>query len=273
MGSPAHAAGRMPRRALIALLLVAIAGPLGAGSQASPTGAAGAPAAAPPRLVARALPRSTAPVSPATPRTGCITGQTNDLDGEAGIEDAFRVQSPCLPGQPGTEGDLTGFAFVLSGCADGGIGEIDLCFGTAELEDEFYLFVWRSVGGLPNDACGLAAYGTLQHVQDEFPLFAIYDICAAHVPIAEGERIFIGVIYRYVSELFGADWFLARNVADGYADHGYVNLSGKPGVWVDMAGLNQGLGNRWGVFMTNVSECGGLAVEESSWGAVKALLR
>jgi hypothetical protein len=66
---------------------------------------------------------------------------------------------------------------------------------------------------------------------------------------------------------------MARNIADGHADRGYVNLSGKPGGWVDMAGLDQGLGNRWGVFMTNLPECGELAVEESSWGAVKALLR
>ena len=32
--------------------------------------------------------------------------------------------------------------------------------------------------------------------------------------------------------------FLARNAEDGFADLGYVNMSGKPGVWADMAGLD-----------------------------------
>lgn len=231
------------------------------------------PAPAAPRLIAHPLAAPARPPLPAATGDGCVTGQTNDLDGQAGIEGEARVQSPCLPGQPGAEGDLTGFAFVLTGCGDGGIGEIDLCFGTAQLETPFYLFVWRSVGGLPADACGLAAYGALQLVQDEFPFFSVYDICDAHVPVAEGERIFIGAVYRNVVEILGADWFLARNVADGFADQGYVNISGKPGVWTDMAGLDLGLGNRWGVFITIRSECGGLAVEDSSWGAVKALLR
>lgn len=265
MRSPVPAGVRMPRRrALVALTLIAVAGGL-------PGGTITASAAT--RLVVRPLAAAAPTPLPAAPRDGCVTGQTNDLDAQAGIEAEARVQSPCLPGRPGAEGDLTGFAFVLTGCGDGGIGEISLCFGTAQLETPFYLFVWRSVGGLPADACGLAAYGALQRVQDEFPFFSVYDLCAARVPIAEGERIFVGVVYRNVVEILGPDWFLARNAEDGFADLGYVNMSGKPGVWADMAGLDLGLGNRWGVFMTILSECGGLAVEDSSWGAVKALLR
>jgi hypothetical protein len=203
---------------------------------------------------------------------GCTAGQTNSINGQAGIDGPFRLQNPCRPTFPGgNPNELTGFAFVLHGCMNGGIGEIALHFATAEAGDEFFLYVWRDLGGVPNDACGLAAFGALEFVKSEGPFFSIYDICDFGVPIADDERIFVGVIYRVVTKVFGPDWFFGRNTTPGFPDHAYVNLSGQQGDWEDLAGL--GLDNRWGVVMTNLSTCGPLPVEPSSWGAVKALLR
>lgn len=203
---------------------------------------------------------------------GCTTGQTNNINAQAGIDGPERLQNPCRPGFPsGSPDDLTGFAFVLHGCMNGGIGEIALLFQIADIGDEFFLFVWRDFGGLPNDACGLAPFGALEFVKTKGPFFSIYDICDFAVPIADDERIFVGVIYRHISEVFGADWFFGRNDTPGFTDRAYVNLSGNQGDWEDLA--VHGLDNRWGIVMTNLSTCGPLAVEQTSWGAVKAILR
>ena len=202
---------------------------------------------------------------------GCTTGQTNNINAQAGIDGPERFQNPCRPGFPENPNDLIGFAFVLNGCMNGGIGEIALRFQTAETGDEFFLFVWRDFGGLPNDACGLAAFGMFEFVKIEGPFFSIYDICDFSVPIADDERIFIGVIYRHITKLFGADWFFGRNNTPGFTDRAYVNLSGLQGDWEDLANL--GFDNRWGVVMTNLSTCGTVAVEPTTWGAVKAILR
>jgi hypothetical protein len=203
---------------------------------------------------------------------GCTTGQTNNIDGQLGIDGPFRLQNPCRPTFPGGNPDeLTGFAFVLNGCRNGGIGEVALFFATANPGDEFFLFVWRDFGGLPNDACGLAAFGALEFVKTEGPFFSIYDLCDFAIPIADDERIFIGVVYRAILEVFGADWYFGRNTTPGFSDRGYVNLSGTQGTWQDLNAL--GFGNRWGVVMTNLSTCGPLPVEPTTWGAVKALLR
>ncbi len=253
---------------LLALAVIAATTSTNAPADESAAPDSGAPAA----VIARALPAGVRAVPPVFTGDGCTTGQTNDLDAEAGIFGAERTQTPCLPGESGREGDLTGFAFVVNGCLDGGIGEIALCFATAPIGDTFYLFVWRSVGGLPNDACGLAAYGARQVLQTEFPSFSVYDICDRQVPIADGERVFVGVVYRVVAQIFGPHWFMARNAEDGFADLGYINQTGADGDWVDMNTLGLGIGNRWGVIMTNLTTCAPAPVEETSWGAVKALL-
>lgn len=214
------------------------------------------------------------PVPPTIPPQfagGCTTGQTNNLNGQAGIDGPEQFQSPCLPGSPEGIDDLIGFAFVLRGCMDGGIGDVALNFRIADIGDPFYLFIWRDLGGLPNDACGLAAYGAIHYVQVDDVLFSVYNICNAAVPIADGERFFVGVVYHRITELFGPDWFIGRNVTPGFPDRAYINLSGQHGDWMDLH--NIGLGNRWGIIMNILTDCGPVSVEPSSWGAVKALWR
>ncbi len=215
---------------------------------------------------ASALP---APPPPQFSHTGCTAGQTNQIDAQAGIDGEPHEQFPCLPGQPGGAGDLTGFAFVLRGCLTGGIGEIALHFRVAEIGDPFYLFIWRDLGGLPSDACGLAAYGAYHNIQVEGGLWSIYDLCSEMIPIADGERIHVGVVYRFLSNVFGPDWYIGRSSAPGFPDHAYVNLSGAQGDWVDLAA--QGYANRWGVSMTNLTGCGPADITTSTWGAIKAM--
>jgi len=98
-----------------------------------------------------------------------------------------------------------------------------------------------------------------------------FNICNSAVPIADGERFFVGVVYHRITELFGPDWFIGRNVMPGFPDHAYGNLSGQHGDWMDLH--NIGLGNRWGIIMNILTDCGPVSVEPSSWGAVKALWR
>lgn len=237
------------------------------------TAAAAAPVAASAPHLDLGMAPGVAPAPPKPSSDGCTAGQTNQIDAYAGINGEPREQFPCLPGhEQGGAGDLTGFDFVLRGCQAGLIGEIALHFRIAEIGDPFYLFVWRDLGGLPSDACGLAPYGAYHNVQVDGGLFSIYDLCDEMLPIAEGERIHIGVVYRFLSKVFGPDWYMGRNSATGYPDHAYVNLSGASGDWVDLATQGNGeLGNRWGVFMTNLAQCGPADITPATWGAIKAL--
>lgn len=57
----------------------------------------------------------------------------------------------------------------------------------------------------------------------------------------------------------------------GLPDRTYINLSGQHGDWMHLH--NIGLGNRWGIIMNILSDCGPVSVEPASWGAVKALWR
>jgi hypothetical protein len=208
---------------------------------------------------------------PAIEDDACVTGQTNDITGQLGLTGRTEVQLLCDQTPPGDPGDLKGFAFPLESCMDGAVDRVAINFRIGEPDVLFYIYLWRDQQALPLDACGLELYAGQHAIQEGGYTFSTYDLCDRGIPLADGERFWLGVIYRRVEYLFGANWYIGRNTGVGREDQAYLNESGVPGAWVD---LNlSGLGNRYGIFVFESSDCGPVAVEPSSWGAVKALMR
>jgi hypothetical protein len=217
-------------------------------------------------------PPAAGPVAPPVfPDAGCVTGQTNDLNGQLGLLGAREIQVPCHEVPPGDLGDYKGFAFPLEACMTGGIDKVALNFRIADPGDPFILYIWRDLGGLPNDVCGLEAHLSVEYVEDGGLIFSMYDLCDLGIPLTLGERFWVGVVYKIIVRVFGADWYLGRNLEGGYSDTAYVNETGRPGAWADL--IHYGHGNRFGVFVYLSDACGPVPVETSSWGAVKALMR
>ncbi len=62
-----------------------------------------------------------------------------------------------------------------------------------------------------------------------------------------------------------------RQDIPGNVGRGYGNLSGAHDDWADLNDF--GYGNLWGAENVIDTECGSVAVEPSSWGAMKGLYR
>ncbi len=207
-----------------------------------------------------------------TSDTDCASNQGAVVNSSLGINGAAAVQGPCLPGAPGTPGNLIGFSFPVASCQDGFVKTTSVQFNTAGANDQFHLYLWREQGGLPLDACGLecgVAAGNPLTIGAPGPTVRSHDWIPQQCPCLtfQGERVHIGVVYQEVT--VAGNWFVGRNNTPGFIAHGYGNLTGNHGEWQDLNDF--GFGNRWGVENIIGVECGVVPVEETTWGTVKSL--
>lgn len=219
-------------------------------------------------------------IGPSTPPRGtyipdlaageCMVSQNASVNAQLGIQGTFGPQTGCLPGNTGDPGNLIGFAFPLASCMAGCMKSVSFEFNIADAGDEYHYYLWRSLGGEPNDACGLEAFSALNRTLGAGPYVDTVVFGPADVVLVDdGERLLHGAVY--VTGRVPADWFIGRENTGGLADKAFGNLSGNHGDWADLNGF--GFGNRWGVSHVIKSDCGATPVEPSTWGSVKALYR
>lgn len=201
----------------------------------------------------------------------CASNQGAVVNASLGIQGAFGPQGPCIPGSPGTLGDLIGMAFPVVSCQDGFVKTTKVQFNVADAGDLWQLYLWRAQGGIPLDACGLecgVAANPLA-LPAAGPVVYTYDWTGQQCPCLtfNGERIHIGTVY--VNGMTPPDWFVGRENSPFGAGFGYGNLTGNHGDWQDLN--NFGFGNHWGVENIIGTECGTTPVEPTTWGTVKTL--
>ncbi|MGD8394987.1 MAG: hypothetical protein PVF43_05895, partial [Candidatus Eiseniibacteriota bacterium] len=175
----------------------------------------------------------------------------------------------------------------LVSCGAGFVKYTDVEFNRADIGDAWQLYLWRDLGGLPNDACGLecaVAAGNPLTIQSDGPTWESYSWAAEGCPCqaTSGERLWVGIVYVQVESGI-PDWYVGRQEEPGgYVDHGYANVYGAHGDWgdlVDLAGPE--FGNLWGVQYAVSTDCspttsipsGDGEIRESSWGRVRTLYR
>ena len=201
----------------------------------------------------------------------CTSDQGAVTDAQLGIQGAFGPQGPCIPGNPGDPADLVGMAFALASCQDGWVVQTNIEFKIADGGEGWHLYLWRDLGGIPFDACGLECAVATGLTTPVGPAWYAADWTAAACPCVtfNQEILYVGTIY--VDGVTPPDWFVGREDVPGFAGLGFGNLSGNHGDWADLNDF--GYGNKWGVENIIDTDCSGVPVEPSSWGAMKNLYR
>jgi hypothetical protein len=204
--------------------------------------------------------------------TPCTSTQGAVIDGSLGLQGPEGTFGCCLPGNPGEPGNLNGFAMTLSSCQDGWVVTTNVMFNVADGGEVYHLYLWRDLGGIPYDACGLeCAYACDKVIGAAGPTWESHDWTGAGCPCVtfSQELLYVGVTYVTIST--PPDFYVGREDSPGHIGMAYGNLSGNHGDWTDLNDF--GYGNLWGVENIIDTECGGVPVESSNWGSVKALYR
>jgi hypothetical protein len=219
------------------------------------------------------------PPAPPSPGSQLDVPCTSDqgavlLDAALGIQGAFGPQGQCIPGNPGELGDLVGMSFALETCQDGFLIQSNVYFSgsTTTPGDMWHCYVWRDLGGIPADACGMECAVAYDLTIDGPDVWTTVDWTGQACPCVSfaGEQLYLGTIY--VNGETPPDWYVARDSAPaGIVGTGFGNLTGNHGDWADLNDF--GYGMYWGVENVFDIECGGVPVEPSTWGATKALYR
>jgi hypothetical protein len=210
-----------------------------------------------------------------------------EMSGAVGLRlttpgDPVHVGSSCDdPSAPDPNATLQGLGFPVASCQDGFVIATSITlvdFSGAPEETTRRLYLWREVGGLPLDTCGLecaAANGDAPIVKPPLaePTPQVWDWTAEACPCLtfSGEILWIGSIYEYITT--NGQWYAEYDDTGGASQFGFGfgNLTGVHGGWEDLA--NYGFGSPYHVSNTVDIECGGVPVEDSSWGAMKNLYR
>jgi hypothetical protein len=204
----------------------------------------------------------------------CVSNQGAVPNASIGISGTFGPQGGCLPGSPGSPGNLIGFAFRLTACQSAFIEEVAIQFQIAQVGDQYHHYLWRDVGGLPNDACGMecgVAVGNPVAITANGPTIQRFpwDHQGCPCEVQSGERFYVGVIYANVTS--PADWQIARNNIPIGAGNGFWNTTGNHGAWVELSTV--GFGNRFAVEALIGPDCGLVPADEATWGTIKNLYR
>ena len=226
------------------------------------------------------------PPSPSHDGLNCISAQDATVNASLGLSNGHPDQGPCLEVPPPDSANLAGFAFPLASCGDGFVKYVDIQFNIADAGDEWQLYLWRDLAGLPNDACGMecaVAVGNPIQILNDGPTWETYNWAPEGCPCQTfgAERLWVGLIYV---QLFSGlpDWFLGRQEGPiGLFDMGYANVWGQHGAWEDLASFGFDYGNRWGVQYSVSTDCSATTsiptesegMSESTWGALRAYYR
>lgn len=212
------------------------------------------------------------PVYPVSPDVSCTSSMgASVFDSQVGITGGFGPQAPCIPGGPGTPGDLIGLSYKVTSCGDGFVTTSRVRFNIANPGELYYHAIYRDGGGIPFDACGMecgvANGGAMLSIVGTGPTWETYDWTADGCPCLtfSGEALFTSYIYSVAS------WFIARDAGVVVQGEAFGNLSGNHGDWQDL--FNFGFGNPYAVEYDVSDQCGGVPVEPSTWGAMKNLYK
>ena len=212
------------------------------------------------------------PPPPVVGDTPCTSSQGAVIDASLGLQGGDADFDCCLPGNPGEPGNMNGFAFALVSCQDGWVNQSNLQVNVGDGGEPYHAYVWRDLGGIPFDACGMeCAIDCDRTVAGVPPVWEVIDWTGAACPCVtfNGEILYVGVTYGHITT--PPDFFIGRQNTPGNVGTGYGNLSGNHGEWDDLNDF--GFGNLWGAENVIDIECGGVPVEPSSWGAMKNLYR
>lgn len=152
------------------------------------------------------------PPAPSRIDVACTSSQgATFCDHMIGIQGTFGPQGSCISGNPGDPGDLVGFAWALASCQDGWVVETRVLFAGDVVEpgDEWQLYLWRDLGGIPFDACGLEC-GVANNpltMSAGAPGWESYDWTIQYCPCITfaQETLYIGTVYvNGVTPLIGS---------------------------------------------------------------------
>ncbi len=214
------------------------------------------------------------PAAPSWPLdSGCVSNQGAAPNAGLGVQGAYGPQGDCVAGSTSDPADLVGFAMALESCQDGWVMSTSVAFDLADQGDQWHLYLWRDLGGMPYDACGMECATAMNlSLSSAGPVWETHDWSPAACPCATyaGETLYVGAVY--VNGSSPADWYVGYDDrVGGQSGRAFGNLSGAHGDWPDLN--SYGYGFAWGVENVVDSDCGSVPVEASSWGAVKNLYR
>jgi hypothetical protein len=162
-----------------------------------------------------------------------------------------------------------GFAFPLPACGPGAVKATRVQF-LADAGDTYHLYLWRDLGGVPEDACGLECARTPAPaiISTGGPSVQTYDWTNLNCPcrLDDCGNLYVGVVYTVISD--PPDWHVGFETLGTVPDLGLVNLTGSHGDWRDL--IDYGHGHRWGVENVIGSDCGPVPVEVASFEAAAA---
>ncbi len=204
----------------------------------------------------------------------CTVNQGAAVNSSIGIAGSAGAQGACTPGNPGDPGNLIGFAFKLTACQAAFVENTQVHFQTGQAGDQYHLYLWRNLGGIPNDACGLecgVAAGNPLTIASAPPTVETFLWSGQACPceLANGETFYVGVVYATVTS--PADWAIGRNNVPVGAGNGFWNTTGNHGAWVELSTV--GFANRFGVQAVIGPDCGQVPVDETTWGIIKNIYR
>jgi len=179
--------------------------------------------------------------------SGCVSSQGATPNAGLGIQGTYGPQGDCVAGNANDPADLVGFALALESCQSGWVMSTSVAFNAAEQDDQWHLYLWRDLGGLPYDACGMECATAMNlSISQAGPVWETHDWSAAACPCATfaGETLYVGAVY--VNGSTPADWYLAYDDSvAGMVGKAFGNLSGAHGDWPDLVSF--GYGHTWGV--------------------------
>lgn len=150
-------------------------------------------------------------------------------DEKLGIQQNYQG-GDCLPGPPGSPGNLVGFAFPFdNSIEEGDIVGVRLFFIDPTVSS-MNIYLWSGTHS-PRDSCGVELHRLLQAPIQGDSVYSDY-VIDPPVPMALGQRIWLGAIYE--STTIPPSWTLGRINGPSQPGRGLANLTGDHGDWFDL---------------------------------------
>lgn len=156
-------------------------------------------------------------------------------DEKLGIQQTYQG-GDCLPGPPGSPGNLVGLAFPFdNSIEEGDIVGVRLFFIDPTVSS-MNIYLWSGTFS-PRDSCGVELHRLLQAPIQGDSVYSDY-VVDPPVPMALGQRIWLGAVYE--STTFPPSWSLGRIDGPSQPGRNLANLTGDHGDWIDLHDFGYG---------------------------------